>query len=155
MAITTSLTVPPVAVFSALMFSSEVPRIAKRRCAVMGLFQGVAGAGVRGSWMRRSLSGTSALRTPAMLLMASRAWPAILLTLVTPSASARLRTNFNCSRMPFTGFDARLCSVCCSNSLWLGGCSPSHSVATGAGVFGSVSVSMLSRMTPAAPSMVA
>ena len=154
MAITTSLTVPPVAFLSALMFSSDVPRMAKRRCAVIDLFHGVSGAGVNGNWMRRSLS-PAALPMPATLLIASRAFVAILLTLVTPSASARFRTSFSCSRMPFTGFAARRCNVSCNSWLWLGGCSPSHSTAVGAGVFGSMSVSMFSRITPAAPSMVA
>ena len=155
MAMTTSLRVPPVAFFSAFRFSSDVPRIAKRRCAVMGLFHGVAGAGVRGSWMRRSWSGASSCPRRAIVLMASRAWPAILLTLLTPSTSARLRTSLSCMRMPLTGLLARCCSVCCSSSLWLGGCSPFHSTGSGAGAFGSVEVSMLSRITPAAPSMVA
>ena len=155
MAMTTSLRVPPVAFFSTFRFSSDVPRIAKRRCAVIGLFHGVAGAGVSGRVMSRSLSGTVLVLGPTRFLIASRAAPAARLTLLTPSVSARLRTIRNCSRTPFTGLTTRLCSVCCSSALWLGGCSPSHSTASGVGVVGSVSVSMLSRMTPAAPSIVA
>src|ERR1700746_16517 len=37
-AMTTSLTVPPVAALSRLMFSSEAVRLAKRRCGVVVLF---------------------------------------------------------------------------------------------------------------------
>ncbi len=51
-AITMSLTVQPVAVFSALMFSSEVERIAKRRCGEIARFHGVAGAGEIGRLTR-------------------------------------------------------------------------------------------------------
>ena len=155
MAMTTSLSVPPVAFLRALRFSNEVPRMAKRRCAVIGLFHGVAGAGVSGSVISRSFSGTALLLAPTMFLIASRAVLAARLTLLTPSVSARLRTNFSCMRTPFTGLVTRLCSVCCNSSLWLGGCSPFHSTASGAGELGSVSVSMFSKITPAAPSMVA
>ncbi len=51
-AITMSLTVQPVASLSALMFSSEVERIAKRRCGVIAWFHGVGGAGVIGRLTR-------------------------------------------------------------------------------------------------------
>ena len=49
MAMTTSLTVPPVASFSRLMFASDAERMAKRRWAVIDLFHGVGGAAVSGS----------------------------------------------------------------------------------------------------------
>ena len=44
MAMTTSLTVPPVASFNRLMLASDVERMAKRRWAVIDLFHGVGGA---------------------------------------------------------------------------------------------------------------
>ena len=48
-AMTMSLTVPPVASLRRLMFSRDVVRMAKRRWPVIVLFHGVGGAGVVGS----------------------------------------------------------------------------------------------------------
>ena len=48
--------VPPVALFSRLMFSSEEVRMAKRRCGVIVLFHGVGGAAVVGSDTRRPVA---------------------------------------------------------------------------------------------------
>ena len=49
-AITTSLSVPPVASFRRLRLSSDSERIANRRCALTDLFHGVAGAALTGTW---------------------------------------------------------------------------------------------------------
>ena len=92
----------------------------------------------------------------AIDVIVDRACEASPLMLVSPAAEAMSRTRRSWRRRPFSGFEreirrASVCSI--SRSLGIG--SPVHG--TGSSVFdasGSVSVSMLSRITPDAPSIV-
>ena len=59
------------------------------------------------------------------------------------------------NRIPFTGFAARLRIVRSSNSRSDGTTSPTQSTCSGIGMSGAGSVSMPSRRTPDAPSIVA
>ena len=154
-AITTSLTVQPVASFSALMLASAVDRIANRRCGVTARLNGVGGAGDKGMRTRWTGSGVSISPPSATDLSASRAWDAMAETLSTPAASAKLRIMRSDSRIPFTGFIARLRIVRSSSSRSDGTASPTQSTCSGIGMFGAGSVNMPSSRTPDAPSIVA
>jgi hypothetical protein len=72
-AMTTSLTVQPVASLSALMFPIDVDRIAKRRCGVIVRLNGVRGAGLSGIRTRWVGSGVSTCPPTATDLRAPRA----------------------------------------------------------------------------------
>ena len=154
-AMTTSLTVQPLASFSALMLPRAVDRIANRRCGVTARLNGVGGAGDSGIRTRCTGSGVSTAPPMATDFSASRAWAATADTLSTPAASARFRSMRSDSRMPLTGFAARLRMVRSSRSRSEGTSSPTQSTWSGIGVLGVGSVSMPSSNTPEAPSMVA
>ena len=157
-AITTSLTVPPVASLSALMFDSAVVRIANRRCGPTLLFQGVGGAGVIGIATLRSCSATASASSPRPTVVAirSRERPTTPLRLLSPAASAKFRTILSDRRVALTGFATRLLIVCLRSSPSVGSGSPRHDTGFhGHSASRDSSVNSLSMITPAAPSTVA
>ena len=74
MAMTTSLSVPPVASLSRLRFSSDVDRIAKRRSGVTDAFHGVGGADVSGNDTRSSDRSLAGSERRAIAPSVERAW---------------------------------------------------------------------------------
>ena len=126
-AITTSLTVHPVASFNALMLPSAVERIANRRCGVTARLNGVGGAGDNGMRTRCTGSRVSIAPPKATDLSPSRTCAATADTLSTPAASAKLRSRRNDSRIPLTGFMARLRMVRSSRIRSDGTASPTQS----------------------------
>ena len=150
---TMSLTLEPDTSFSRLMLSSDVDRMANRRCAVIVRFQGVDGAGLVGSTTRFSFDSPSASFDPRDSAALARA--ANALVLVKPLASASCFTRRICTRKLASGFAIER-AVIVSKSIADGTASPSHGIGTRSGCPSGVeSVNKLSMMTPAAPSTVA
>ena len=80
----------------------------------------------------------------------------MVLTLVRPVTSAKLRTRRSCNLAALTGFIARWVAVRINSSLSVGTDSPCHSTGSyGQGASGSVWLNICIISTPAAPSIVA